>query len=236
MKDNNKIKVINKKVDIKKSIEEIETGTFYINKWRKYFKLTPYKIAILATVLALNIVLSAFSAFALTPLVIGGFLRVEISFLTYIIAWKLVNGFYSLLLVIPATWLRYVGVDPNAEPIGLLTMNLSDLFALSFFILVSNLLNMKKEHTGKMKIYIKYIFAAVVVSISTGFFNILINFTFILDMYSEYMGVEAIKALKTYSFASVLIFFNFIKYVTNFWLFLTFYETINIIYKKSIFS
>ncbi|QBQ07497.1 ECF transporter S component [Spiroplasma gladiatoris] len=231
MKNNNKVSNVDKKI-----IEEIELGTFQTRNWKTYFKLTPYKVSILGVIVALNILLSLISVYALAPFTMAGFLRVEISFLTYLIAWKLVNGFYALLIITPTTWLRYAGIDPNAEPIGMTSMNLSDLFALATFIGLSFIFQLKNDEVGKMKFHIKFIFVAILVSLLTGVWNIFLNFSFILDLYSTYFGVEAIQNLKNWAFAGLLIFFNLIKYVVNFWLFLTFYETIKIIYKKRVFS
>ncbi|AOG60207.1 hypothetical protein SHELI_v1c02520 [Spiroplasma helicoides] len=210
---------------------EIELSKYKIKNYKSYFKLNPYRVAVLSMILAMNYLLSWISYAALTPLSIIGFLRVELNFLSYLICWKMINGFYALLLVTPGTWIRYLGMNP--EPVGSTVMNISDMSVLGVFILISFLLNTKAHIKGKKSFYIKYCSSAFITIVFAGLINIAYNFTFILDWYASYTGFNGYVEYKNLWYAGILMGFNVLKYTVNFLLFISIYDVVKYISKNT---
>ncbi|AGR40952.1 hypothetical protein [Spiroplasma taiwanense] len=204
-----------------------------INKWKNYFKLTSHRIALLAIVLALNICLSFISVYLFQGFAFLGFLRYEITFISYLICLKAINLFYSSLIVIIASWMRFIGIDPMAEWVGVLTMNLSDLFAICIFALFFYFSNIffKNKNYEVLKTFI----IALIVSILVSFWNIILNFSFILYLYDKFYGNSSgvFLEFKTWWYAGVLFGFNISKYMFNFIIFLSLIKPLNRIKSNS---
>ncbi|AHI52655.1 hypothetical protein [Spiroplasma culicicola] len=194
----------------------------------KYFKLSSYKIVLLAMIIALNLILSIISVWVFQWIAIIGFLRIEISFITYLICWKTINGFYAMLIITPCTWMRYMGFDPNVEPVGLLSMNLSDLFIMGCFILFAWVFTIHKSFKN---VYVKIFIISLIICLIGSLFNILLNFTFLLDLYSFYFGVS-FDYLKSWWYAGILTGYVYLKYMINLIMFISIYKVLNIISKN----
>jgi len=190
------------------------------DRWKSYFRLNTQRITIMATLLAFNLFLSWLSVILFSLIPIYNFLRIEISFFSFLICWKLINGFYAMLLVFPATWMRFIGIDPLAEPIGVLAMNLSDSFSLGMFILFAWIFRTKVVLKVKYGVYIKLLIVSLIVISLTSLWNTFLNFSFLLKLY----GAEG---LKTLPFALILIGFNYLKFTLNYGIFISIYKKID---------
>ncbi|AHB36143.1 hypothetical protein [Spiroplasma apis] len=190
------------------------------DRWKSYFRLNTQRITIMAMLLAFNLFLSWLSVILFSLIPIYNFLRIEISFFSFLICWKLINGFYAMLLVFPATWMRFIGIDPLAEPIGVLAMNLSDSFSLGMFILFAWIFRTKVVLKVKYGVYIKLLIVSLIVISLTSLWNTFLNFSFLLKLY----GAEG---LKTLPFALILIGFNYLKFTLNYGIFISIYKTID---------
>lgn len=190
------------------------------DRWKSYFRLNTQRITIMAMLLAFNLFLSWLSVILFSLIPIYNFLRIEISFFSFLICWKLINGFYAMLLVFPATWMRFIGIDPLAEPIGVLAMNLSDSFSLGMFILFAWIFRTKVVLKVKYGVYIKLLIVSLIVISLTSLWNTFLNFSFLLKLY----GAEGLKNLP---FALILIGFNYLKFTLNYGIFISIYKTID---------
>ncbi|QEH61609.1 hypothetical protein SCHIN_v1c04120 [Spiroplasma chinense] len=191
---------------------------------KQYFSFSTKRITMMAMILVLNIFLSWISVLIFQPFLIGGFLRLEISFLSYLICWRMINGFYAIILVFPATWMRFIGIDPTAEPIGIMAMNLSDLFCMSITVLFGWIFRTKVNMEFKGSMYIKMIIVALIAIFLTSCWNTLLNYVFILELYGA-------GALKNTWFMATLFGFNVLKFTMNFGFYLIIHNTIELIAK-----
>ncbi len=198
----------------------LKENNFKRDRWKSYFRLNTQRITIMAMLLAFNLFLSWLSVILFSLIPIYNFLRIEISFFSFLICWKLINGFYAMLLVFPATWMRFIGIDPLAEPIGVLAMNLSDSFSLGMFILFAWIFRTKVVLKVKYGVYIKLLIVSLIVISLTSLWNTFLNFSFLLKLY----GAEG---LKTLPFALILIGFNYLKFTLNYGIFISIYKTID---------
>ncbi|AVN64636.1 MULTISPECIES: ECF transporter S component [Mesoplasma] len=151
------------------------------------FKLNTRKIALLSMLFAIEILMTIISKVIMglaIPMIVGVY-TIEISFFVILIIYLCSNYIYASILSITAIWFRLL---LGSEPIGLLSMMISDttfltIFAISFFVL-KKFIFLKFIFKNQIKILIVLIcFAGLISMIGSGFISMLCNDKFIFEMY-----------------------------------------------------
>ncbi|AVN65299.1 hypothetical protein CG002_02965 [Mesoplasma florum] len=151
------------------------------------FKLNTRKIALLSMLFAIEILMTIISKVIMglaVPMIVGVY-TIEISFFVILIIYLCSNYIYASILSITAIWFRLL---LGSEPVGLLSMMISDtafltIFAVLFFIL-KKFIFLKFKFKNQIKILIALIcFAGLISMIGSGFISMLCNDKFIFEMY-----------------------------------------------------
>ncbi|AGY41690.1 Substrate-specific component RibU of riboflavin ECF transporter [Mesoplasma florum W37] len=151
------------------------------------FKLNTRKIALLSMLFAIEILITIISKVIMglaIPMIVGVY-TIEISFFVILIIYLCSNYIYASILSITAIWFRLL---LGSEPVGLLSMMISDtafltIFAVLFFIL-KKFIFLKFKFKNQIKILIVLIcFAGLISMIGSGFISMLCNDKFIFEMY-----------------------------------------------------
>ncbi|AAT75934.1 putative permease [Mesoplasma florum L1] len=151
------------------------------------FKLNTRKIALLSMLFAIEILMTIISKVIMglaIPMIVGVY-TIEISFFVILIIYLCSNYIYASILSITAIWFRLL---LGSEPVGLLSMMISDtafltIFAVLFFIL-KKFIFLKFKFKNQIKILIALIcFAGLISMIGSGFISMLCNDKFIFEMY-----------------------------------------------------
>ncbi|AVN63954.1 hypothetical protein CG006_03175 [Mesoplasma florum] len=151
------------------------------------FKLNTRKIALLSMLFAIEILMTIISKVVMglaIPMIVGVY-TIEISFFVILIIYLCSNYIYASILSITAIWFRLL---LGSEPIGLLSMMISDtafltIFAISFFIL-KKFIFLRFKFKNQIKILVLLICLAGLISmVGSGFISMLCNDKFIFEMY-----------------------------------------------------
>ncbi|ARU92044.1 hypothetical protein SCLARK_001534 [Spiroplasma clarkii] len=181
---------------------------------QQYFGLSIFRITLLGMLTAINIILALISFYVLGLFpIFTDFLKLEITFLSYLIIWVCVNGFYALILITPLTWFRLTFMPTN-EVIGLLALNLGDIVTLAVFILVMFILKLVFNRQDTKSMYWQLAVASVITIIIANLWNIFANFTFIFRLYGDD------GSYNTWEMAGFLLAFNTTKLAIVFALFM----------------
>ncbi|WP_100679739.1 ECF transporter S component [Mesoplasma tabanidae] len=155
--------------------------------FRDTFRLNTRKVALLSMLFTLEILMTIISKVVMGIAIpmIAGVYTIEISFFIILVIYLCSNYIYASILSIGAIWFRLL---LGSEPIGLLSMMISDmtfltLFAIIFFIL-KKLILLKTEFKNQIKIFIFLVCLAGLVSmVGSGFISMICNDKFIFNMY-----------------------------------------------------
>ncbi|AKX34453.1 hypothetical protein SLITO_v1c08380 [Spiroplasma litorale] len=233
------------KIDDKYNEIDLENEEHFLTtkkqKWKKfvdnYFKLNTKKITYLSLLLAVNVLLSFICFITLSKVAFLGFLRVELSFVTYIVIWKSVNSFYATIMIFLGTWIRFGWIDNDF--VGLISLNISDLLAFWIYLLLNMLFSRFINHKKKVNFYLMNIASFSLCIVSVGLINVILNFTFLLPMYIYFLGyyssteyfLETLK-LNWFLYGLIIFGFNALKYSINFIIYISIHETLDkIIFK-----
>lgn len=186
------------------------------------FKLNTQKIIYISILLAIYLVLSLLAK--VIPPIFLGFLKIEFTDFIFLFAFDIINWFYSLILIIMATWLRFLYLPE--DPVGLTALMISDIIMLMFFILLRYLFSILlfrvfKNKSAKIKTLSINIIAVVLATILTASTMVLFNYLFILKWYA-YLGYMPLNKVDEYKSYLVHIFlpFNLIKFSINSFLYI----------------
>lgn len=199
---------------------------------KEYFKINIFKISYLGMLTSINLIFALIGNHLLSLIPLWQFYVIEITFLTYILMWVCINGFYALLMVTPLTWIRLV-FGGQVEWIGLLSMNLSDLTTLAIFIFSMWVLRTKIWKNEYKSLFIKILICLIIAIIWSIIWNLFANFVFIFPLYSTYFALP-IEALRNWTMAGIVALFNIIKYSINFAVFISILKPVKIIISKHI--
>lgn len=214
---------------------ELEFSRLKHKTWKSYFRLTSFKITLLALLLALNIIFAVIGTFVLSSIPIMGFLVVEITFFTYLVIFHTINLFYVIIFICIATWIRYF-LKP--DPIGLMTLNIDDVFMICVYAIFFNLFTFfvkfkKINKETKQSKYIIVIFTFLISMIIVAFMNTFIVWLFVLDLYKKFYQLNLNK--NNITLLAILYGFNILKYSINLLIYLPIIEPLNKIKSNSIF-
>lgn len=182
---------------------------------RDYFRLTTKKITLMAMLLALNFVLTIFSKYVLGLAPIAGFFVLEISFVTILMFALINNFFYSFIFLEITIWLR---LALGSEPIGLLAMNLVDGFFLIIFCFAvfcfKRIMVQKQSSNWMKKLFVFEIIMLSVITLLTSAVAVLLNYSFLLQLYFPQWTKKEILTLLPIIFS-----LNIAKYFLNVFLY-----------------
>ncbi|ATQ35755.1 hypothetical protein MENTO_v1c06230 [Mesoplasma entomophilum] len=151
------------------------------------FRLNIRKLALLSMLFAFEILMTIISKIIMgiaIPMIVGVY-TIEISFFVILIIYLCSNYLYASILSISAIWFRLL---LGSEPIGLLSMMISDMvfltiFAIVFFFLKKFIL-LRFEFKNQIKVFAYLISIGGLISMfASGFISMLCNDTFIFNMY-----------------------------------------------------
>ncbi|AKU80112.1 hypothetical protein [Spiroplasma turonicum] len=207
----------------------------HFNPWKqkikKYFTLSTKKITYLSLLLAINVTISLVCFLVFAKVAFLGFLRIELSFISYLICYRLVNSFYASILIFIGTWIRFGWIDNDF--VGLISLNISDLLALIIYIFFHHIFTKVLKVDKKLHFYMLNILSFILCIISVGLINIILNFAFLLPMYIYFLGYygsvnDFLKSLHINWFVYALIIFGFnaLKYSINFIIYIMINESI----------
>ncbi|ASP28578.1 hypothetical protein SCORR_v1c08060 [Spiroplasma corruscae] len=203
----------------------------------EYFKLSTKKITHLSLLLAINVILSFICFLIFTKIAFLGFLKIELSFITYILCWRLINSFYASLIVFIGTWLRFGWLD--IDFVGLISLNISDLLALWLYICFHHIFTRIIKFDKKVYKYLLPSLSIIITIISVGLINVVLNFLFLLPMYIYFLGYyeSASKFLESLNlnwplYGSIIFGFNLLKYSINFIIYVSIQEVLEKIVPK----
>ncbi|WP_338983028.1 ECF transporter S component [Spiroplasma endosymbiont of Othius punctulatus] len=121
------------------------------------------QIVTLGICVALALILSAFT---LIFSAIGAPMAIELTFFTYLIAWRRVNVFYGFVVLTISTWMRMLYIPDPFGGAGVLTLFVSDLSQFFFFVVAWYIFGLiRKLNTEKS--VVKFIIAYLVAMIFT---------------------------------------------------------------------
>lgn len=151
------------------------------------FKLNARRIALLAMLYAIEIIMTIISKFVMgmaIPMILGVY-SIEISFFVILIIYLCSNYLYASFLSITAIWFRFL---LGSEPIGLLSMMISDMVFLTIFVLVlfplKKFVLFKFNFKNQIRTLVYLICISGLISmIGSGFISMLCNDKFIFGMY-----------------------------------------------------
>ncbi|CBW54611.1 ECF transporter S component [Mycoplasma mycoides] len=204
-----------------------------VQSLRQYFLLSTNKIALLATLLALQILLTLFSKYVMGALVIfpsAPYLKLEINYWVSTVVLTATNLFWSLIFTVASVWMRLL---LGSEPIGLLSLMLVDSsaiigFATVFYIVKKMFIESNKSETFAKFEILFVVFASVIATLFGGLVAYISNATFIFDLYSIPKPFGPILA--------VTFMFTIIKLVVNHAIFCIIYKRVKVLIKKIIRS
>ncbi|ATZ21113.1 ECF transporter S component [Mesoplasma coleopterae] len=151
------------------------------------FRLNIRKVALLSMLFAFEILMTIISKIIMgiaIPMIVGVY-TIEISFFVILIIYLCSNYLYASILSISAIWFRLL---LGSEPIGLLSMMISDMVFLTIFAIVlfflKKLILLRFEFKNQIRVFAYLICVAGFISmLVSGFISMLCNDSFIFNMY-----------------------------------------------------
>ncbi|ATZ18267.1 ECF transporter S component [Mesoplasma melaleucae] len=208
-----------------------------LKNWKEVFKdtfkLNIRKIALLSMLFAIEIIMTIISKVIMgiaIPMIVGVY-TIEISFFVILIIYLCSNYIYASILSISAIWFRLL---LGSEPIGLLSMMISDMFFLTIFAIVLFILKkfilFKFNFKNQITILIYLICIAGLISmIGSGFISMLCNDKFIFNMYYLHDDGSGYWTMLLWVGFGVTI----AKYIINILLFISTIKVLLILLKQS---
>ncbi|WP_434343534.1 ECF transporter S component [Mycoplasma sp. 06067-C1-B144P-99-0482-3] len=209
---------------------ELEKQTKYskVQMLRQYFLLSTNKIALLATLLALQILLTLFSKYAMGALVLfasAPYLKLEINYWVSAVVLISTNLFWGLIFTVASVWMRLL---LGSEPVGLLSLMLVDGSAIIGFAIIFFIVKKVFIHSNKLEVFIKFeILFVILSSIFATLFGSLVayvsNATFIFELYGQKPNPAIL---------GITFLFTIIKLVINHTIFCLIYKRVKVLVKK----
>ncbi|WHQ36684.1 ECF transporter S component [Spiroplasma sp. SV19] len=200
-------------------------------KTKRLFSLDTKKVAAMAIIIALYVLLSWLSKILnLAVFPVAPFLKIELTDFLMLLAVRLVGIIYASILTISVSWLRMAYLGDG--PIDAFALMLADLiFLIAFWLgdvfLRRGINRLIKSKASKKADYLittgNVILAIIIVSLLMTLFNWL----FIYDMYARFLNYtpEAIQWFKSI-LVPVIIPFNLLKFTINGAVFIAIYRAI----------
>lgn len=190
-------------------------------KLRQTFFISNRQIATLGVCVALSLVLSLFT---LLFTAIGAPMAIELTFFTYLIAWKKTNVFYAFVVLTISTWMRLLYIPDGFGGAGVLTLYIADLSQFTFFLIGWLLLGYFKVLNTE-KSLVKFILAYLIAIIFTIIIMATFTVYFLIPVLLPQLIVEGTN-WQMYYFISGLIG-NTVKYSVNLVIFIPIYLRIS---------
>ncbi|ASZ09342.1 hypothetical protein CK556_03230 [Mesoplasma chauliocola] len=211
---------------------EINTKN-YKDVLKDTFKMSIRKIALLSMLFAIEIVMTIISKVVMgiaIPMIVGVY-TIEISFFVILIIYIASNYLYASIIMVCSIWFRLL---LGSEPIGLLSMMISDLvfltsFAIIIFFLKRFILFKFKFKNKNLIFLFLIIFTSIISMLVSGFISMLCNDSFIFAMYWLQNDNSGYWEMLLWVGFGVTI----AKYVVNLILFISVFKVITILIKQS---
>ncbi|QHX36017.1 hypothetical protein STIUS_v1c04630 [Spiroplasma sp. TIUS-1] len=188
---------------------------------RQTFFISNRQIATLGVCVALALVLSLFT---LLFTAVAAPMAIELTFFTYLIAWKKTNVFYAIVVLTMSTWMRLLYIPDGFGIAGVLTLYIADLSQFTFFIIgwyVLGIIKSLNTEKSLVKFILAYLFAIIFTIIIMAIFTIY----FLVPVLLPQLIVEGTN-WQMYYFISGIIG-NTVKYSVNLAIFIPIYLKIS---------
>ncbi|WFQ96364.1 permease [Mycoplasma feriruminatoris] len=200
-----------------------------VQSLRQYFLLSTNKVALLATLLALQILLTLFSKYVMGAIVLfasAPYLKLEINYWVSAVVLTATNLFWSLIFTIASVWMRLL---LGSEPVGLLSLMIVDSSAIIGFAIVLYIFKKMFIMSNKSEVFAKFevwfvVLASIIATLFGSLCAYISNSSFIFDLYGVPRPFEAILVI-TFSF-------TVIKLTLNHIIFCVVYKRVKVLVKK----